>query len=70
MQYQFEDIYLKSDNNSGEYPTYPVATKDIAEIWQAKLKISTDFSPPLIMEDRLASLETDLEILKMKMGKG
>ena len=64
-------LYLKSDNinNKSDYPIIELDPSDIAEIWYANIKFSSDFSEPSEIFTRLNDLEIDVMALK-KAAKG
>jgi len=66
-------LYLKSDTveHRDEFPVLEVSPEEIAEIWMAKLKISTDFTEPIAIYHRLADIEKDMmEMKRVIRGNG
>jgi transcriptional regulator with XRE-family HTH domain len=66
---RYEDsgkIFLKSDTiaHRAEYPVVEIDATEIREAWYGKLKLSTDFTEPAEVYQRITDLETD--VLEMK----
>ncbi|GAA4465126.1 hypothetical protein GCM10023093_16770 [Nemorincola caseinilytica] len=64
-------LYLKSDTivHRHDFPTVEIDPADIKEVWYGRMKISSDFSEPAEVYERLANMEMDIEEMKRKMGK-
>ncbi len=62
-------FYLKSDTiaHRHDFPTIEIDPADISEIWYGRLKISSDFSEPSEVYQRLGDLEMDMMELKQKL---
>ncbi len=65
-------LYLKSDTiaHRHDFPTIEIDPADISEIWYGRLKISSDFSEPSEVYQRLGDLEMDMLELKQKLTPG
>lgn len=62
-------LYLKSDTVAHrlEFPTIEIDPSEIKEVWYSRLKISSDFSEPGEVYQRLGNLEMDIMEMKRKM---
>lgn len=65
---KYGNLFLKSDNRS-EFPSYPVKTEDIVEIWTLKTAFIFDFQDPADMYDRVNDLEAEMLQLKSLMNR-
>lgn len=60
-------LILKSDNKSGNYPTYTIDAQDIMEVWYVTMFASRQMPEPVDIYDRLHELESQLVELREAM---
>ncbi len=51
-------MILRSENDF--YPDYELPGEDLAEIWEVKVKVSTNLEPPLYLDNRMRRLEENI----------
>ena len=60
-------LILKSDNKSGNYPTYTIDVQDIMEVWYVTMFASRQMPESVDIYDRLHELENQLVELREAM---
>lgn len=64
-------LYLKSDTvvHRHDFPTIEIDPAEVKEVWYSRMKISSDFSEPAEVYERLANMEMDIEVMKKRLGE-
>ncbi|WP_299678400.1 LexA family transcriptional regulator [uncultured Tenacibaculum sp.] len=57
-------LILKSDNKTGNYPTYTINADEIMEVWYVTMYASKQMPEPVDIYDRLHDLETQIALLQ------
>jgi len=60
---KYGNLFLKSDNRA-EFPSYPIKSDDIVEIWTLKTAFIFDFQDPADLHHRVGDLEAELLQIK------
>jgi hypothetical protein len=60
-------VILWSENDF--YPAFELPANEIFEIWEVKVKVSTNLEPPLYLDNRLRRLEENINNVVGMMSK-
>ncbi len=61
-------LILKSDNKTGNYPTYTINAEEIMEVWYVTMFASKQMPEPVDVYDRLHDLESKVVELEQQIG--
>ncbi|CDF80612.1 peptidase, S24/S26A/S26B/S26C family [Formosa agariphila KMM 3901] len=64
---KYGNLYLKSDNRL-EYPSYPIKTEEIKEVWKVSLAMVFNLLDPATLVDRVNDLEAELAMIKERLS--
>ncbi|WP_408041837.1 XRE family transcriptional regulator [Tenacibaculum litopenaei] len=62
-------LILKSDNKTGNYPTYTINAEEIMEVWYVTMFASKQMPEPVDVYDRLHDLESQLVELQEQISR-
>ena len=62
-------LFLKSDNKSGQFKTYPVRANEILEVWEYKGHFSYDATFPTDLWDIINDMQVQQALLSERVDK-